>query len=144
MVYSCNEGFLLEGGTRQRCAGTVGWMPQGLPKCRTLASISGITCPALDNSDHGTIVVEGFETGQLVTYECDTGFQPAPLRGRQLWSAIRTGPGALATRNPIPTSRSGARKTFAASRKLPPTGPSLSRPAISDRRRSSAATKDSC
>ena len=81
MIYSCNEGFLLEGGSRRRCAGTVGWLPQGSPKCRDMALLSGIKCQALDNPDHGTIVVEGFETGQLAHYECDTGFAASATSG---------------------------------------------------------------
>ncbi|KZS17024.1 putative Sushi [Daphnia magna] len=81
VLYSCRNGYVLEGGSRRRCAGLVGWLPQGLPSCHNQGSLSGITCPALDNPDHGTIVVESFEPGKLAHFECDTGFQASATGG---------------------------------------------------------------
>jgi CUB/sushi domain-containing protein len=36
---------------------------------------ASVTCPPLENPEHGTILIDGFTPNQTASYECDTGFQ---------------------------------------------------------------------
>ena len=90
ILYWCDEGYYLAGDPRRRCFGSAGWLPSTPPICRRLgvarsASLLSsinlmpeqgvVTCPPLENPEHGTILIDGFTPNQTASYECDTGFQ---------------------------------------------------------------------
>ena len=72
ILYSCQSGFQMTGSALLTCHGPDdGWLPEA-PTCTAASSAA---CPAVENPSHGTVVVDGFQSGDSATFECDTGFQ---------------------------------------------------------------------
>ena len=67
IVFSCNEGFQLDGQDTIKCTGNGNWS-HDVPLC------SPIMCEELVPPSNGTIIMQGYSYGQEAKFECDVGF----------------------------------------------------------------------